>query len=377
MTSIMIGRRAFLTGLAATAALTSRAARAAERPRVVARSTVYRHSASDPYDPGNRYGFNHAPSVVTLPDGRLLAAWFSGPFEASVDQVVLAATSSDGGQSWADATVLQDFPRVSDFDPAFIADGRRTWFFFSAGRWNRYPVVRDEKKGAVGADSFKTYSRTSDDSGRTWSPPVVVAERHGCRTNGIRLSSDELLLPLVDIVERTAGVLRSRDGGRAWSLFGRITTPAGADEPTIAELRSGSILMFLRTGDGFLWRSFSRDRGESWSAAERTQMVAARASHNLFRLGDGRLVLTRDECPPPLRSPLTLRISSDDGETWGDPLVLAEVAAPTPDDPIWSRQVTYPSVAALRDGSLVVVWAEIVISDSEQYGDIRAARVEV
>src|SRR5881628_3785247 len=73
---------------------------------IVQRSTVYRHPATDPYDLKNLYGFNHAPSVVALPDGRLLAAWFSGPFEASVHQVVLAASSSDGGKSWSAQTIL-------------------------------------------------------------------------------------------------------------------------------------------------------------------------------------------------------------------------------------------------------------------------------
>jgi alpha-L-rhamnosidase len=135
--------------------------------------------------------------------------------------------------------------------------------------------------------------------------------------------------------------------------------------------------MLLRTRDGFLWRSRSRDRGQTWSAPERTEMVAAAASHNLFRTRDGRLVLTHDACRPPLRTPLTLRASSDGGETWGEPVVLAEVPVPQAGDDVWGRQATYPSVAELPDGALIVVWAEIVLSDTAQYGDIRAARVEL
>ena len=199
---------------------------------------VYRHLASDPYDPGNFYGFNHAPSIVMLPDGRLLSAWFSGPFEASVNQVILGSYSTDRGRTWTKAEVLQDFPRKSDFDPAFIADGGRTWFFFSAGRHDRYPFVRDEKS-EVGLDSFKTYYRTSGDSGRSWSAPAVAFEKVFCRSNGIRLSTGELLLPVYQSPAQTGGVLKSTDGGKSWKHIGGITTKAGAGEPSIAESRSG------------------------------------------------------------------------------------------------------------------------------------------
>jgi hypothetical protein len=304
----------------------------------------------------------------------LLAAWFSGPFEAAVNQVILGCYSPDSGQSWGPAEVLNDFPRTSDFDPAFIQDGKRTWFFFSAGRWNRYPFVRGDNE--IGAESFKTYCSHSNDGGR-WSEPRVAFERVGCRTNGIKLSSGELLLPIYGFVGRTAGVLKSTDQGRSWRRCGDIGGPAGADEPTIAELSPGTVLMYLRTKDGFIWKSVSKDKGETWSAAQKTDIIAAQASHNLLRLRDGRHVLTHDACKPPLRTPLTLRVSIDDAASWGEPLTLAEAAVPGKDEAIWGRQVTYPSVVELAEGILVVVWSEIVLGNRVQYGDIRSARVRV
>jgi BNR repeat protein len=345
------------------------------KPVLLSESMVYKHPDENPYDSQNRFGFNHAPSVTLLSDGRLLAAWFSGPFEAAVNQVILGCYSPDAGQGWGPAEVLNDFPRTSDFDPAFIQDGKRTWLFFSAGRWNRYPFVRGDNE--IGAESFKTYSSHSDDGGRRWSEPRVAFEKVGCRTNGIKLSSGELLLPIYGFVGRTAGILKSTDQGKSWRRCGNIASPVGADEPTIAELSSGSVLMFLRTKDGFIWRSVSRDKGETWSAVDQTTIVAGQASHNLLRLRDGRIVLTHDACKPPMRTPLTLRVSRDDGASWGEPLTLAEVAVPGKDEEIWGRQVTYPSVAELADGALVIVWSEIVLGNRVQYGDIRSARVRV
>jgi predicted neuraminidase len=205
----------------------------------------------------------------------------------------------------------------------------------------------------------------------------VAFEKVGCRTNGIRLSRGELLLPIYGFVGRTAGVLKSTDQGKSWRRCGDIASPAGADEPTIAELGPGTVLMYLRTKDGFIWKSVSKDKGETWSVSEKTNIVAGQASHNLLRLRDGRHVLTHDACKPPLRTPLTLRVSSDNTATWGEALTLAETTVPGKDDEIWGRQVTYPSVVELSNNTLVVVWAVIVLGNRVQYGDIRSARVRV
>ena len=342
---------------------------------VLSYATVFSHPSSDPYARDNFRGFNHAPSVVLLPDGRLLAAWFSGPFEASVDQVILGSYSDDGGKSWGKPIVLQDFPHTSDFDPAFVNDQRKTFFFFSAGRENRYPPVHDEKEN-VGVRSFKTYVRTSDDAGRTWTVPEAAAEHVYCRSNGIHLSSGELLLPVYEIPSR-ASVLRSTDDGKSWQKYGAITTPAGAGEPSLVELGSGSILMVLRTSDGFLWKALSTDKGRTWSAPVHTAIHAATTSHNIFRLHDGRLLLTLNESAPNIRTPLVFRVSADEGATWTEPVSLAEVQVPHVGDRVWAREVSYPSVAQLMDGTVVVVWAKIILSDTEQYGDIESARIRI
>ena len=375
-----------LLGYAAVLLLLARASSAKVPPEAVVLSTgdVYAYDKADPYDLGNLYGFNHAPSVTLLPDGRLLTAWFSGPYEASVHQVILGSYSSDQGQTWTDAEVLQDDPHRSDFDPAFIANEDRTWLFFTVGRWNRYPFVglRDAEKREVGIDSFKLFSRTFEGSNEAWSEPRQVMETAGwgCRSNGIILSSGELLLPIYDFhPPYTSAVLISSDDGESWERFGRVQPPdnVGAAEPTVAELPSGRLIMALRTTDGHLWTSVSSDRGKNWSAPVMSDMIAAQTSHNLFCTSKGVLVLTHNASRPPLRTPLTLRTSLDEGRTWSDPIVLDEVESADEKDVFWSRQVTYPSVIELSDGTLAIVWAKLEISNRRQSGVIRCARVKL
>ena len=90
----------------------------------------------------------------------------------------------------------------------------------------------------------------------------------------------------------------------------------------------------------------------------------------------GRLVLTHGPCKPPLRTPLTIRISNEDGQSWGVPLQLAEMDNHPQVKEGWV-EATYPPVTQLDDGTLVVVWTEINMDDNDQYGNIWSARVHV
>lgn len=371
-------------------------ARAASMPtlELESRSTVFVYPHRDPYDLSNRFGFSHAPSVATMPDGRLLCVWFAGPHEASVHQVILASFSSDQGRTWESAFVLQDQPRASDFDPALVVDGDRVWFFYVYGRWNRYPFMQGPVKGEgyvgdgpdvqmsekafIGAESYHLYARYSDDSGKTWSKQRKIHESAGCRSNGIKLTSGELLLPAHDFRNNwtESYVMKSDDHGKTWARAGKIVNPSGVDEPTIAELKNGDVLIALRTGDSHLWTCRSSDKGETWAEPFKHDMLAGAASHNLFRTSGGHVVLTHDECKAGSRTPLAMRATLD-GKTWGPPLELAESLTPLKGNDYWGCQVTYPSVCEVPGNVLVVVWARINMSNTEQYGEIHAARIKV
>jgi sialidase-1 len=344
--------------------------------KVVHRTTIFQHTGSDPKDPANATGFNHAPSITRLPDGRLLVVWFSGPFEGSSRQRIANAWSSDKGRTWSAAGTIQDFEGKADFDPALIVSDRQTLFFFSAGLKHVYPFETGQS-GPVGDDAFRIYLRGSSDSGRSWSSAreIYAEPAHTSRTNGIRLSSAELLLPIHKLGTKAGGVLKSSDNGKTWTRFGNVANPAGqGGEPTIAELKSGRVMMLLRTTDGQLWRSYSSDKGETWSVPETTGLTAGATSHNLFRTRAGTLVLTHNPSKPPLRNPLTMRISKDDGATWSEPTTIAALDFPVTDS---SWQVAYPSVAQVDDRTLVVVWTRIRVTSDEKYGDIQVAQVTI
>lgn len=349
---------------------------------VRSRSQVFKYHTADPYDRANLYGFNHAPSVVQMPDGRLLAAWFSGPYEAAVHQVILGCYSDDGGATWSDVQVLQDDPVRSDFDPAFIRAGDRVYMCYSVGRWNKYPSYRPGpgEEAATGPESFTIQCRWSDDSGETWSDPVRMHDSTGwgCRSNGIQLQTGELVLPTHDFLKWQSASLVSSDDGKTWTRSEPID-PGGIKvaEPCIAQCDSGTLIMATRCRDGVMRFSRSTDRGASWSAPEEAGIVAGDSSPSLITLSDGTLVLTYTASPPPNRTSLGVRTSKDEGRTWSDVLEVASVEAAEPGEDFWSHSACYPSATELPDGRVLVVWTQISMSPSWQGGTIESAVIQV
>lgn len=323
---------------------------------VLERTVIFRHTSTDPKDPANTSGLNHGPTVTRLPDGRLMAAWFSAPAEGADSQRIMQAVSTDQGHVWTSVQVLQDTPGKADFDPALFVAGKETFFFFSV------------------ASPFDVWFRQSRDSGGSWSEPVSVGQlNHTTRSNGIQLSSGELLVPLHLRGTKGGGVMKSGDGGKSWKRFGAVANPEGqGGEPTIAQTRSGKILMMLRTKDGELWCSESTDKGETWSTSRKTGLTSTTSASHLLCTRDGTLVLTLNPDRNTLRFPLVMHVSRDEGRTWS----AAEVLADRPEK-VGGWSVCYPCVTELSDGILVVVWTQIKDSPGELHGDIHAARVRV
>jgi alpha-L-rhamnosidase len=328
----------------------------AESPITITdRAVVFRHTGTDPEDPSNTSGYNFGPTITALPDGRVMAAWFSAPTEGAESQRLMQAFSSDGGRTWGASTILQDFEGAADFDPALFVAEKETFLFFSA----IHPKL-------------DVYFRRSGDSAKTWTEPVKLNQpNHTTRSNGIRLSTGELLMPLHLRGTKNGGVLKSRDGGTTWTRHGAVANPEGqGGEPTIAETKSGAVHMILRTKDGQLWRSISRDQGENWSAAEKTGLTGTSCASHLLSTRDGRLVLTYNPGPDPHRFPLLIRTSRDEGVTWSEPTLLADRP-----EKVSGWSICYPTLTELADGTLVAVWAQKRDWSGGLYSDIHSARV--
>jgi predicted neuraminidase len=325
--------------------------------QITDRTVVFTHTSTDPKDPANTSGYNLGPSIAMLPDGRLMASWFSSPAEGADSQRIVQAFSLDQGLTWSAETVLQDNTGKADFDPVLFVAGKDTFLFFSCFD-----------------PQIDIYFRRSSDSARTWTEPVKINQsNHTTRSNGIQLSTGELLVPLHTRGTKAGGVMKSRDGGKTWMRFGAVANPEGqGGEPTIAETKSGKIHMMLRTKDGLLWRAISTDKGETWSAPEKTGLTATSSASHLLCTRDGTLVLTYNPGPTPMRFPLIMRTSHDEGVTWSEPTLLADRP-----EQVGGWDICYPTLTELTDGTLIAIWAQIKGAPGVLYGDIHSARIRI
>ncbi|HSH93076.1 MAG TPA: sialidase family protein, partial [Roseimicrobium sp.] len=213
------------------------------------------------------------------------------------------------------------------FDPTLWRDpSGKLWYIFNRG---------DKETAKHGV-----YARICDDpdAGKpVWGPEFHLGYKtspYSFRMNKpVVLSSGEWIMPVTHAVEliydwfagprQLQGVGVSVDQGKSWELYGYLKAPAWALENMEVELRDGRIWMLIRTGGGVLWESFSSDKGRTWTDAAPGKIANPGSRFYIRRLASGNLLLV-NHFKNKGRSHLTAQLSTDDGKTWNDGLLLDE-----------------------------------------------------
>ncbi len=281
----------------------------------------------------------HASTLVALPTGDLLAAYFAGLREGEGDTAIWLSRQHDG--LWGEPVRAFAEAGLAHWNPVLHADGAHVTLFYKVG-----PTVHD----------WVTRRALSADGGATWgaAEPLVPGDRSPrgpVRNKLLVLSTGAWLAPAsIETAQLwDAFVDCSTDGGATWRridvpLEHRHDSPlAGAGvwqglsenalwetdldqvfrwdgviQPTLWESAPGHVHMLLRSTRGRVYRSDSDDGGSNWCAAYATPLPNNNSGIDLVHLGGGRLVLA---CNPVAgnwsrRTPMSLLGSADNGETW-------------------------------------------------------------
>jgi predicted neuraminidase len=279
---------------------------------------------------------SHAPTITVLPDGELLAAWYSydGPGELDGAALYTARRSADSAQ-WQPPQMLVDRPE-GDGNPVLYSEGDSVWLFQAVvpGGWSTAGVEL----------------QFSSDRGATWGAPRSINGPLGTnvRFPPIRRADDSLLLPAYDDLWQRSLFFTSADG-QSWDLLSSVVTNQAhaAIQPSVVELADGRLLSVMRNGGSdWLWVTASDDGGASWSPPLDSGFPNPASPAALSRLSSGNLLLVLNDSNA-ARTPLAASLSVDDGQTWTSPRALVEGAG----------DYAYPSVAQDSSGTIHIVYS--------------------
>jgi predicted neuraminidase len=290
----------------------------------------------------------HASTLIVLPDGDIVAAWFGGERERAPD-VAIWVSRRTGGQ-WAPPQVAADQEGIPHWNPVLY-------------RRDDGVLILYYKIGHKISDWITMFVCSYDD-GRTWSQPEPLVENGvggwgPVKNKMIALQDGAILAPNSLEPAWDCFVDISYDSGASWvrsetvPLDHTVLIGKGIIQPTIWESAPGTVHMLTRSTEGAIFRSDSADGGKTWCPAYATEMPNNNSGIDLVKLDNGTLVMAYNPTVPVEgtikgpRTPLVLRMSDDNGLTWHSEFMLDQ----------GEKQYSYPAiVAAGSDLHVTYTW---------------------
>lgn len=332
----------------------------------------------------------HGSSIVGLPNGDMLAAWFFGSGERKEDDVkIMGARLKKGEKKWSPPFLMADTYGIPDCNPVLFMNSKQklflAWIAVQSNLWEQ-SVLRfrtAENYSGNGApvwtwqddillkpgDGFSKEVEkkfrdlpSSKDGWAGYAPRyddmIISASRDVTkrsfgwmtRIQPVILKTGRILLPLYSDGLNMSMMAISDDDGQTWRpslpLVGR-----GPIQPALAIKKNGEIVAMMRDSGSEPTRvqqSVSTDDGESWSAAQKTD-IPNTASVELYKLKDGRWAFVGNDIDDG-RYRLSLFISDDEGKSWKWKSSLEEKQKD-------GGSFSYPGMVQTSDGMLHITYS--------------------
>ncbi len=225
----------------------------------------------------------HAATVLQLPNGNFLAAWFAGTREGAPDVAIWLATRDKNLQRWSEPRIVADVDNLPHWNPVLFYDNGTVYLFYRTG----YTIP-----------NWQSWVIESNDGGQTFSNPEPLPDGFlgPIKNKPILMSDGNWLCP------------SSRESANEWFCVMEIfsprhnlwtksepikvkTLPKGIIQPTVWESIPGNIHALMRSTDGWIYRADSSDYGRTFSEPYRTDLPNPNSGIDCVRLADGRVVL--------------------------------------------------------------------------------------
>ncbi len=332
----------------------------------------------------------HGSSIVALPNGDMLCAWFQGSGERNSDDVrIMGARLRKGAKAWSEPFLMADTPAIPDCNPVLFLNEKNklflVWIAVQANLWEqsilRYRTSTAYSQNAPPVWSWQDnillkpnnrFAREIEEKFKelpethagwagyapTYDEMIVTASRDAAkrstgwmtRIKPLLLGNGKIILPLYSDGYNLSLMAISEDQGDTWRpglpLVGR-----GPIQPALARRKNGNIVAYLRdSGDApnRVHISESSDEGESWTPSVKSD-IPNTASVELLTLKDGRWAFLGNDTEDG-RYRMSLYFSDDEGKTWSHKLRLE-------DHTDRRGGYSYPSMIQTRDGLLHITYS--------------------
>ncbi|MBD0378630.1 sialidase family protein [Paenibacillus sedimenti] len=310
------------------------------------------------YLPAYHPNDNHAANLLELDNGDLLCVWFSGSGEGNPDTNVVMSRLPAGASQWSSPVKLSDDLERSEQNPVlFQAPNGNLWLFHTSNEPHNQKTSR-------------IVYRISEDRGVTWRAAEVLSDGPGIflRHPPLVLKNGDWLLPAYycRLEGHFSVVLISPDRGETWKEY-EVPGSIHRVQMNVVELDDGTLFAMFRSRQADrIYTSVSQDHGKTWSVPAKSDLPNNNSSTQLVKLQNGHLALIynnstmeRDQFrwvqrkgefrKKPLRTPLTVSISEDEGKTWP---YFRNVQMADLEYKDTEVGYSYPSIITTRDGSI-------------------------
>ena len=281
----------------------------------------------------------HASTVLPLPDGNVVAAWFGGTKEGNDDVKIWVSVREKG--KWAEPySIAVKGESMPHWNPVlFLRENGEIILYFKYGK----PIPK-----------WVTYYCISKDGGKSFSEPKVLVPgdkdggRGPVKNKAIRLKDGTVIAPASK--ESLRGSWKcfvdiSKDDGLSFEHSNFVLRPkknlktVNMIQPTLWENEKG-VHMLVRTNSGYIYRSDSKDGGKTWCKAYDTAMPNPNSGIDLVMLENGILVLIMNPISENWgdRAPLVLMYSADGGDTFTEFFKCEETTG--------DHEFSYPAITA-------------------------------
>jgi len=291
------------------------------------------------------YTFFRIPTVITLPDGRILA-FAEGRRNSLSDSGVIDIVeriSTDGGRTFGPIRVVIDggSGTAGNQCPVYDDETGRLLLLF-----NRNNADGPEHLILQGKAPRTVHITESADGGETWLPEREITDQtrkplwtwHAMGPcHAVRLASGRIVVPCNHAVlneeEEKSGPYRSHtlfsdDHGVNWQIGEDIHE--NTNECTLAVRKDGSLLMNMRTfGDlkGRRALAVSRDGGVSFGEFRTEEDLpdpCCQGAMLTVENGGGEIILFSNSASATDRVNMSIHESRDGGETWTEGCLVSD-----------------------------------------------------